>query len=109
MSRLALVVGMAVFTNMIMLPGVSLAQTPRGTVPTECTECHNGVGEQKGWFAPSSRLGDSVLCVNHRVHRHAVGDLHGELLCEIFSGEHRLEHDRKSRHRLGDHSACEHD
>ncbi len=56
-----------------------------------------------------SRLGDSVLCVNHRVHRHAVSDLHGNLLREIFSGEHRLEHDRKSRHREGDHSACDHD
>ncbi len=56
-----------------------------------------------------SRLGDSVLCVNHRVHRHAVGDLHGELLREIFSGEHRLEHDRKTRHQHGDHSACKHD
>jgi zinc transport system ATP-binding protein len=56
-----------------------------------------------------SRLGDLVLCVNHRVHRHAVGDLRGDLLREIFSGEFRLEHDRKSRHREGDHSACEHD
>jgi zinc transport system ATP-binding protein len=56
-----------------------------------------------------SRLGDSVLCVNHRVHRHDVGDLHGELLREIFSGEHRLEHDRKTRHQEGDHSACHHD
>ena len=56
-----------------------------------------------------SRLGDSVLCVNHRVHRHAVTDLHGELLREIFSGEHRLEHDRRSRHKVGDHSACNHD
>lgn len=56
-----------------------------------------------------SRLGDTVLCVNHRVHRHAVGDLHGELLGEIFSGSHRIEHDRKSRHQLGDHSACNHD
>lgn len=56
-----------------------------------------------------SRLGDSVLCVNHRVHRHSVGDLHGNLLREIFSGEHRLEHDRKSRHLEGDHSSCNHD
>ena len=55
-----------------------------------------------------SRLGDSVLCVNHRVHRHAVGDLHGELLREVFSGEHRLEHDRKTRHEAGDHSDCQH-
>lgn len=55
-----------------------------------------------------SRLGDSVLCVNHRVHQHAVGDLHGELLREIFSGEHRLEHDRKARHDAGDHTACQH-
>lgn len=56
-----------------------------------------------------SRLGDSVLCVNRRVHRHAVADLHGDLLREIFSGEHRLEHDRASRHKEGDHSACNHD
>jgi zinc transport system ATP-binding protein len=56
-----------------------------------------------------SRLGDSVLCVNHRVHRHAVGDMSGDLIREIFSGEYRLEHDRKSRHRLGDHSACQHE
>lgn len=56
-----------------------------------------------------SRLGDTVLCVNHRVHRHAVDDLHGELISEIFSGSHRLEHDRKSRHQHGDHSACDHD
>lgn len=56
-----------------------------------------------------SRLGDSVLCVNHKVHRHAVSDLHGDLIKEIFSGEHRLEHDRKARHRQGDHSACQHD
>ena len=56
-----------------------------------------------------SRLGESVLCVNHRVHRHAVGDLHGDLLREIFSGEFRIEHDRRSRHQQGDHSACQHD
>lgn len=56
-----------------------------------------------------SRLGDSVLCVNRRVHRHAVEDLHGELLREIFSGEMRLEHDRRSRHAAGDHSACRHE
>lgn len=55
-----------------------------------------------------SRLGDTVLCVNRRVHRHGVGDLHGELLREIFSGEFRLEHDRRSRHQAGDHSACQH-
>jgi zinc transport system ATP-binding protein len=56
-----------------------------------------------------SRLGDSVLCVNHNVHRHAVGDLHGELIREIFSGEHRIDHDRKARHKEGDHSVCDHD
>jgi len=56
-----------------------------------------------------SRLGDSVLCVNHKVHRHAVDDLHGELIREIFSGEHRIEHDRAARHQQGDHSACDHE
>lgn len=56
-----------------------------------------------------SRLGDTVLCVNHKVHRHAVGDLKGDLLREIYSGEHRLEHDRKTRHQHGDHSSCAHD
>jgi zinc transport system ATP-binding protein len=56
-----------------------------------------------------SRLGDSVLCVNHKVHRHAVTDLEGNLLREIFSGKHRLEHDRKARHLQGDHSACDHE
>jgi len=55
-----------------------------------------------------SQLGDSVLCVNHRVHRHSL-PLSGETIREIYSGRKRIEHDRRSRHLQGDHSACEHD
>lgn len=55
-----------------------------------------------------SRIGDSVLCVNRRVHRHSL-PLSGETIKEIYSGSRRLEHDRRSRHIQGDHSACEHD
>jgi ABC-type Mn2+/Zn2+ transport system ATPase subunit len=55
-----------------------------------------------------SRIGDSVLCVNRRVHRHSL-PLSGETIKEIYSGSRRLEHDRRSRHLQGDHSACEHD
>ena len=55
-----------------------------------------------------SSLGDSVLCVNHRVHRHSL-PLSGETIKEIYSGRRRLEHDRRTRHQQGDHSACQHD
>lgn len=55
-----------------------------------------------------SRLGDSALCVNRRVHRHSL-PLSPELVQEIYSGRYRLEHDRQARHRQGDHSACDHD
>ncbi|MCB1207082.1 MAG: ABC transporter ATP-binding protein [Verrucomicrobiae bacterium] len=55
-----------------------------------------------------SSIGDSVLCVNHRVHRHSL-PLSGETIKEIYSGRRRLEHDRRTRHQQGDHSACKHD
>lgn len=55
-----------------------------------------------------SRIGDSVLCVNHRIHRHSL-PLSGETIREIYSGARRLEHDRRTRHSQGDHSACEHE
>lgn len=53
-------------------------------------------------------VGDSVLCVNHRVHRHSL-PLSGETIKEIYSGVRRVEHDRRTRHRQGDHSVCRHD
>jgi zinc transport system ATP-binding protein len=60
-----------------------------------------------------SSLGDSVLCVNHRVHRHSL-PLSGETIKEIYSGRRRLEHDRRARREdhgrsACDHSACDHD
>lgn len=55
-----------------------------------------------------SEIGDSVLCVNHRVHRHTL-PLSGETIREIYSGARRIEHDRRTRHRQGDHTDCEHD
>jgi zinc transport system ATP-binding protein len=55
-----------------------------------------------------SSLGDSVLCVNHRVHRHSL-PLSGETIKEIYSGRRRIEHDRRTRHLDGDHSACNHE
>ncbi|MDF2378084.1 MAG: ABC transporter ATP-binding protein [Verrucomicrobiales bacterium] len=55
-----------------------------------------------------SEIGDSVLCVNHRVHRHSL-PLSGETIREIYSGVRRVEHDRRARHVHGDHSACDHD
>lgn len=55
-----------------------------------------------------SRVGESVLCVNRRVHRHSL-PLSPETIAEIFSGKHRVEHDRRTRHRHGDHSACDHE
>lgn len=55
-----------------------------------------------------SEIGDSVLCVNHRVHRHSL-PLSGDTIREIYSGVRRIEHDRRARHHHGDHSACEHD
>ncbi|MEM6916503.1 MAG: ABC transporter ATP-binding protein [Verrucomicrobiota bacterium] len=56
----------------------------------------------------TSEIGDSVLCVNHRVHRHSL-PLSGDTIREIYSGSRRVEHDRQARHREGDHSACDHD
>ena len=53
-------------------------------------------------------IGDAVLCVNHRVHRHSL-PLSGETIKEIYSGRRRLEHDRSARHVEGDHSACNHE
>ena len=55
-----------------------------------------------------SEIGDSVLCVNRRVHRHSL-PLRPETIAEIFSGGHRIEHDRRARHSQGDHSSCDHD
>jgi len=55
-----------------------------------------------------SRVGASVLCVNRRVHRHSL-PLSNEAIAEIFSGGHRIEHDRRTRHARGDHSACDHE
>lgn len=55
-----------------------------------------------------SEIGDSALCVNRLVHRHSL-PLSGETIREIYSGKRRLEHDQKTRHRQGDHSACQHD
>jgi len=55
-----------------------------------------------------SELSDSVLCVNQHVHRHSL-PLSGETIREIYSGRRRIEHDRKTRHHQGDHSACDHD
>ena len=55
-----------------------------------------------------SSIGDSVLCVNHRVHRHSL-PLSGDTIREIYSGRRRLEHDRRARHQQGDHSDCSHD
>lgn len=54
-----------------------------------------------------SRIGDSVLCVNRRVHRHSL-PLSGDTIREIYSGVRRVEHDRRTRHKQGDHSACDH-
>lgn len=55
-----------------------------------------------------SEIGDSTLCVNRRIHRHSL-PLDGETIREIYSGELRIEHDRRTRHRQGDHSKCKHD
>ncbi len=55
-----------------------------------------------------SHIGESALCVNRLVHRHGL-PLSGETIREIYSGTKRLEHDRRTRHRQGDHTACEHD
>jgi zinc transport system ATP-binding protein len=55
-----------------------------------------------------SSIGNSVLCVNHRVHRHSL-PISGETIKEIYSSRRRIEHDRRSRHIEGDHSACDHD
>ncbi|MEO0416100.1 MAG: ABC transporter ATP-binding protein [Verrucomicrobiota bacterium] len=55
-----------------------------------------------------SELGDSVLCVNRRVHRHSL-PLGGDIIRAIYSGSRRIEHDRETRHSQGDHSSCSHD
>ncbi len=55
-----------------------------------------------------SSIGDSVLCVNHRVHRHSL-PLSGETIKEIYSSRRRLEHDRRARDQHGDPCLCEHD
>lgn len=49
-----------------------------------------------------AEIGDSVLCVNRRVHRHSL-PLSGETIREIYSGIRRVEHHRQTRHRQGDH------
>lgn len=41
-------------------------------------------------------IGETVLCVNRRVHRHAL-PLSGETIREIYSGSQRLNHDRRAR------------
>jgi len=51
---------------------------------------------------------DYVLCVHHHVHRHAVDDLTGDFIREIYSSERRIEHERKTLHGQGDHSHCDH-
>lgn len=55
-----------------------------------------------------SEIGDSTLCVNHRIHRHEL-PLSGETIQEIYSGKRRIEHDRRTRHKQGDHSKCDHE
>ena len=55
------------------------------------------------------RLTSTALCVHGHVHTHDVGDLDGELVTEIFSGEKRRVHEQKTLHQQGDHSHCEHD
>jgi len=54
-----------------------------------------------------SEVGDSVLCVNRRVHRHSL-PLNPETIKEIYSGSFRIEHDRRVRHEQGDHTSCNH-
>lgn len=51
---------------------------------------------------------DYVLCVHQHVHQHVVTDLTGDFIREIYSSERRIEHERKTLHRQGDHSHCEH-
>lgn len=51
---------------------------------------------------------DYVLCVHHHVHRHAVSELSGDVIREIYSSERRVEHERKTLHQQGDHSHCDH-
>lgn len=55
-----------------------------------------------------SSIGDSVLCVNHRVHRHSL-PLAGETIREIYSGRRRLEHDRRSRGQRDAQCPCDHE
>ena len=55
-----------------------------------------------------AEIGDSALCVNHSVHRHEL-PLSGDMIREIYSSKRRLEHDRNTRHRQGDHTQCNHD
>lgn len=54
------------------------------------------------------RLTQTALCVHGHVHSHSVNELDGDLITEIFSGEKRLVHERKTLHRQGDHSHCDH-
>lgn len=51
---------------------------------------------------------DYVLCVHQHVHRHAVADLTGDVIREIYSSERRVEHEKKTLHKQGDHSHCDH-
>lgn len=55
-----------------------------------------------------SQIGESVLCVNRTLHRHTL-PLSPQTVQEIYSGAYRLEHDRRAKHRMGDHSSCDHD
>lgn len=55
------------------------------------------------------RITTTALCVRKTVHRHAVTDLSGELVAEIFSDEKRKLHEQKTLHQQGDHSHCKHD
>lgn len=51
---------------------------------------------------------DFVLCVNRHVHSHAVSELTGDAIREIYSSERRVEHEQKTLHQQGDHSHCKH-
>lgn len=51
---------------------------------------------------------DYVLCVHQHVHRHAVAELTGDVIREIYSSERRVEHEKKTLHQQGDHSCCDH-
>ena len=55
------------------------------------------------------RITDTALCVHGHVHTHQVDDLDGDLVTEIFSGEKRHVHERRTLHKQGDHTRCDHD